>query len=241
MIVKADFHIHSCLSPCGSLEMSPRSIVERATARGLNLVAISDHNSALNCPTLAKICAAEKMHCFFGIEVSTIEEVHCLCLFDRLDKVLELDEIVYSHLPDIKNVPEKFGDQVVVNEHDEIIKTVDKFLGSSVLISMSELNQKVHALGGLFIPSHINRSIFSLITQLGFVPLAEPFDAVEIYHASFLQGRPKIPDISYPMVSNSDAHYLDQIGKIWNEFDLQEITLAAVAQAIAERKNQIKY
>jgi hypothetical protein len=228
MLIKADFHIHSCLSPCGSLEMSPLAIVKKALEKDLNLIAISDHNTAKNCPVLSKICAQEGLHCFFGIEVSTIEEVHSLCLFDNLEAVMELDRYIYQYLPDIQNIPEKFGDQVVVNEDDEIIEVVDKFLGNACRIPIDNLNTLVLDMGGLFIPAHINRDIFSLQSQLGFVPPREPYSALEVYHSSFLQGIPPIPVLDYPIISNSDAHYLEQIGTIWNEFDLSDVDMAEI-------------
>lgn len=241
MVVKADFHIHSCLSPCGSLEMSPITIVKKAIEKDLNLIAISDHNSAKNCPVLSKICALESINCIFGIEVSSIEEVHSLCLFDNLDMVMELDRYIYQHLPDIKNVPEKFGDQIVVNEKDEIIEVVDKYLGSACDISIDDLNQLVLEMGGLFIPAHINRNIFSLQSQLGFAPENEPYSAVEIYRTSFLNGQPSVPVIDYPVVSNSDAHYPEQIGIIWNEFDVNEFNWENICSVLSVKKNRIMY
>lgn len=241
MVVKADFHIHSCLSPCGSLEMSPIAIVKKAIEKDLNLIAISDHNSAKNCPVLSRICALEGLHCFFGIEVSTIEEVHSLCIFDNLDTVMEFDRFIYEHLPDIQNMPEKFGDQVVVNEKDEIIEVIDKYLGSACDISIDNLNLLVLEMGGLFIPAHINRAVFSLQSQLGFVPEKEPYSAVEVYRTSFLNGQPSVPVTDYPVVSNSDAHYLEQIGSIWNEFDINEYNLKNICRALSAKKNRVMY
>ena len=228
MVLKADFHIHSCLSPCGSLEMSPKVIVQKAIKSNLNLIAITDHNTGKNCPALSKICLMEDIKCFFGIEVSTIEEVHSLCLFDQLDAVMELDRYIYQYLPDIKNLPEKFGDQVVVNENDEIIEVIKKYLGNSCQISIENMNSKVLELGGLFIPAHVNRSIYSLQSQLGFIPTLEPYSAIEVYKSSFLQGRPAIPQTDYPQISNSDAHYPEQIGSIWNEFDITDVNLTCI-------------
>lgn len=246
MLIKADFHIHSCLSPCSSLDMSPKVIVQRAKETNLNLIAITDHNSGKNCPTLSRICLMEDIRCLFGIEVSTIEEVHSLCLFEKLEQVMELDKYIYQNLPDIKNLPEKFGDQVVVNENDEIIEVIEKYLGNSCQLSIENLNTKVLDLGGLFIPAHVNRDFYSLQSQLGFIPASEPYSAVEVYKSSFLQGRPSVPETEYPQISNSDAHYPEQIGSIWNEFDIPDInytsfSLETIKISLEKGLNNIVY
>lgn len=241
MLIKADFHIHTCLSPCGSLEMSPKAIVQKALDMNLNLIAISDHNSGKNCPVFSKICADNSIYCLFGIEVSTREEVHCLCLFDDLNAVMELDRYIFQLLPVIRNIPDKFGDQVVVNEQEEIIEEITKFLGNAVKISIDELNILVLKMGGLFIPAHVNRNIYSLESQLGFIPEKERYSAVEIYRTSFIHGRPDIPVLEYPVVSNSDAHYLEQIGTIWNEFELDDISIKNIAKVFDRKLNKILF
>ena len=116
MLFKADLHIHSCLSPCASLEMSPSAIVEKAKSAGLDLIAITDHNSALNAPALRDVCVRTGgIHALFGMEVTTAEEIHCLALFDNPDKALELGKYIYSLLPEVKNKADKYGDQVYVD------------------------------------------------------------------------------------------------------------------------------
>lgn len=241
-IIKADLHIHSCLSPCGSLMMSPRAIVKRAKEQGLELIALTDHNSAKNCPTFKKICQQENIHCLFGLEVNTIEEIHALCLFDDLNKALELDEYIYQNLPEMENVPEKLGDQVVVNEQDEIIDTVKKYLGTATYLSIDKISEIVLNSGGLFIPAHVNRGMFSLISQLGFIPENEDYSAIEIYKTTFLKNTPQLPPANkYTQISNSDAHFLESIGTIWNEFELTEISIKGLAQALKEKKNSIHY
>ncbi len=241
-IIKADFHIHSCLSPCGSLEMSPRAIVKRAKEQGLNLIALTDHNTARNCPTFKNICAEEKIHCLFGLEVNTLEEVHTLCLFDDLDQALALDEYIYQNLPAIENIPEKLGDQVIVNENNEIVDVVKKYLGTATYLSIDTIAEKVLDNGGLFIPAHVNRGMFSLTSQLGFIPENENFSALEIYKTTFLKNTPPLPNThNYPLISNSDAHYLEAIGTIWNEFELEEISIKNIAKILKENKHKINY
>jgi PHP family Zn ribbon phosphoesterase len=234
VIIKADFHIHTCLSPCASLEMSPRAIVGKALAQGLNLIAIADHNSALNCATVAKLCVGTPLTCLYGIEVCTVEEVHVLCLFDSIAAVQDLNAYVYKHLPAIKNIPEKFGDQVQVNEKDEIIRFVDKYLGSATNISLNTLQSYVLEHHGLFIPAHISRPYYSMHSQLGFLPLDEKFSAVEVEKAVFFKKQPLPKTGSYPVISNSDAHHLESIGMIYNELSVKEISISGILAGLRQ-------
>ena len=222
MLIKADFHIHSCLSPCADLEMSPSAIVKKALHEGLNLIAITDHNSSLNCPTLKKLCdQSSDLKCFFGIEVNSIEEVHCLCLFDTLEQVMDFNDFINKNLPDVHFNPEKFGDQVFVDEFNGILGEEYKYLGNCVHQSVHNLLNEVHYRNGLFIPAHVNRSMLSLTSQLGFIP-DEDFDALEIYRTNLRKNKPPdIPNINkYPLISDSDSHFLRDIGAIYNEFTL---------------------
>src|SRR5574344_116510 len=103
MQIKADLHIHSCLSPCGSLQMSPKKIVEVLKANDIRLAAITDHNSSLNCPSFASLCKKEGIQALFGMEVQTAEEIHVLALFNPLEIALAFSNFIYAHLPAIKN------------------------------------------------------------------------------------------------------------------------------------------
>ncbi len=224
----ADLHIHSCLSPCGDLSMSPREIARSAAAAGLDLAALTDHNSALNAPAFAAACGAEGITPVFGIEVTTREEVHVLALFETPDAALELGGIIYAALPPVMNDPEKFGDQVYVNADEEILGEVDKFLVSAADISLDDLAGLVRGLSGLFIPAHIDRPSFSLSSQLGFIPRME-------YSALEITSRPcPVDTASYQVVANSDAHYPDGIGLRRTVFDGPGPTFAAYRQALAD-------
>jgi PHP family Zn ribbon phosphoesterase len=173
------------------------------------------------------------------MEVNTLEETHVLCLFDSLAKILKLDAYVYEHLPAVKNAPEKLGDQVIVNEYDEVIAVKEKYLGSATDIAINDLQKIVLESGGLFIPAHVNRKVFSLSSNLGFIPQSENFSAVEIYKTSYLNNTPEIPLTEYPMISNSDAHSLDQIGIIWNEIEVQEFSVESLGAALLTKQNKI--
>lgn len=219
MNYRADFHIHSCMSPCGSLEMSPVAIVQKAKEVGLNAIALSDHNCALNLPAFGKVCERHGMECLYGIEVTSMEEAHILCLFDQLDAAMTFGDRVYESLPDIPNNPEKFGDQPVIDENEEILDFVDKFLISASGYDVSTLVTEVHELGGLVIPAHIDRSVYGIISQLGFLP-DEKFDAVELT----AHGDAALA-LNYPIVRNSDSHFLNGLGKAYTELELDSLSV----------------
>lgn len=222
MKYRADFHIHSCLSPCASLEMSPMSIVEAAKNAGLSAIALSDHNCTYNLPAFAKACEQQEMDCLFGMEVTSMEEAHVLCLFDDLDRAMEMGALVYDSLPDIPNNPEKFGDQPILDEDEGIVDFVEKFLISASGYSLSSLLTQVHELNGLVIPAHIDRSLYGVISQLGFLP-DEPFDAVELTaHGDVaLAG-------TYPVIRSSDSHYLHTLGTAHTVLEIEELSVQQV-------------
>ena len=219
MLYRADFHIHSCLSPCAALEMSPGAIVQRAKEVGLNAIALSDHNCTFNLPAFAAVCARHELDCLFGLEVTTIEEAHILCLFDDLDAAMKLGKRVYDSLPDIPNQPDRFGDQPMVDENDNILGFAEKLLISASAYNVKTLLNLVHSLGGLFIPAHIDRSVYGIVSQLGFLP-QEDFDAVELTEKG---------DVAlarqYPILRNSDAHQLETIGVGSSEFNMDALTV----------------
>ncbi len=219
MVYRADFHIHSCLSPCASLEMSPSAIVQRAKQVGLNAIGLSDHNCAFNLPAFDAACRRFGMEALYGLEVTSAEEAHMLCLFDDLEAALELGARVYDSLPDIRNRPERFGDQPIVDERDEILGFADKYLISASAYDISALLDMVHALGGVFIPAHIDRNVFGIIAQLGFLP-EEPFDAVELT----AHGDPELAQ-HYPIIRNSDAHQLAAIGAAFSELEMPQLSV----------------
>ncbi len=228
MLFRADFHIHSCLSPCASLEMSPNAIVRQARSVGLTALALSDHNCAFNLPAFDEICAREGMACLYGIEVTSIEEVHNLCLFDDLGSAMDFGQKVYDSLPPIPNQPDRFGDQPIVNADDEILGMAEKFLINASSYDIGTLLEEVHALGGLFIPAHIDRQVFGMISQLGFLP-QEDFDAVELT----VSGDPALA-LDYPVVHNSDSHQLDRLGSAYTDFEVGALTVKTIRAALYE-------
>lgn len=239
MKLRADFHIHSCLSTCGNLEMDPASIVARAKEIGLNAIGLADHNCTLNCPAFAEHCRRAGMYALFGTEVTTAEEGHVLCLFDQLDAAMQFGTVVYDRLMDVPNNPDRFGDQVHVNADDEIESFPEKLLIGATDISIDELGAMVHELGGLFIPAHVDRLSYSIEQQLGFLP-PDNYDAIEI-SARGLDAVTGTMYKGYPFITNSDAHMLDQLGKVYTEIEVAEFSVVAIRAALLADRKAICY
>ncbi|MBM4176611.1 MAG: PHP domain-containing protein, partial [Ignavibacteria bacterium] len=165
----ADLHIHSCLSPCGELSMTPQKIINEAKKKQLDFIAVSDHNSAENISAILNVAEKNSLTVIPAMEICSIEEVHTLALFRNLDSVLEMQSIVYNNLKG-KNNPDVFGIQVIGNENDEVEGFVDKLLIGATELSVDEIVNQVHSLDGLAIASHIDRESYSVISQLGFIP-----------------------------------------------------------------------
>lgn len=228
---KADLHIHTCLSPCTELDMSPMRILTAAKKKEIDIIGICDHNSSEN--SLAVMSAAKKMNInvFPGMEVTSQEEVHVLALFDEIENALKLQEYVYENLPG-ENDEDAFGMQVIVNEKEEVLGSNNKLLIGATTIPLEKIIQTIHSLNGIAIAAHIDRESFSIIGQLGFIPDNLELDALEISRAITLEEAKKRYSNDYPITCSSDAHYPDDIGKAFTSFLLKDGTLAEVKKAL---------
>lgn len=221
---RADLHVHTVLSPCASLEMSPVNIVRRAAEKGIDILGITDHNSTHHCISASKLAKKMGIYVMMGVEITTREEIHCLAYFETEEQLAEIQQYLDSHLPDIHNDPQKFGYQVIVDEEETIIREEKRLLISALDQSLEDVEVKVHSLDGLFIPAHIDKNRFSLISQLGFIPKGLKMDALElsknVKYASilpYLEGfRNKV------MLKNSDAHTLEEVGSIFSLLDMEQ-------------------
>jgi PHP family Zn ribbon phosphoesterase len=229
-IYKADLHIHTVLSPCGDLEMSPLNIIRKAKEKGIDIIGITDHNSTKHCELVEKIGKANGVFVLKGAEVTTKEEVHCLAFFDNIRTLNEFQLYLELNLPDTPNNPEKFGYQVVVDENENIIENVEKLLISALGQSIDQIEKKVHQLGGIFIPAHVNRSKNSLISQLGFVPSNLKVEALEISKhitkEEFLMKNQYLKN--YTFIQSSDAHFIENIGDAFTTLTLEELSFAEI-------------
>ena len=226
-VFKADLHLHSVLSPCGSLEMSPAAIVARAKEAGLDIIAVTDHNTTLHCQLTQALAAEAGIATFLGAEVTTKEEVHCLTFFPDCNTLAQFQLFLERHYPEgLVNDPAVFGYQVVLDRDENIIQEVETPLISALTVGINELEREVHLLGGLFIPAHINKSKFSVISQLGFLPPDLMVDGVEISKhttkAAFLAKNAYLKKHSF--IQNSDSHIPEGVGEVFTPLQMEEPT-----------------
>ena len=229
--MKFDLHIHSCLSPCADLGMSPSEIVSRAKAAGMDGIALTDHQSAKNCPAIAECARRAGIGCLFGMEVETAEEVHTVALFDTVAQALEMTDWIYAAMPKRVNDPETFGDQPVVTWDDEIVELEWRILGMGCRRTIPETAAKTHELGGLYIAAHIDRPNFSCLGTLGAIP-GDCFDAVELSRTADA-GTWSGKAAGYAITRSSDAHNPGDIAKVWTQAELKEFSIAALREAFA--------
>jgi len=233
-IFRADIHIHTVLSPCGSLEMSPVNIVKKAKEKKLDILGITDHNSTRHCFVTREIAESAGIYLMMGVEITTREEIHCLAFFEKDDQLLEFQSYLDEHLPDIPNDPERFGHQVVVDAEENILMQESRLLISALDSGLEETESVVHRLNGLFIPAHIDKSRFSIISQLGFIPADIRADGFEVsqYATETLVQQMLVNHTGKSVLRNSDAHQLDQIGTCFTGFELEEISFNNIRQAL---------
>ena len=218
MSLLADLHNHSCLSPCGSLELSPRALADAAARRNVKVLALTDHNSSLNCPAFAKVCPPRGILPIFGLEATTQEEIHFLCLFTSCEASIAFSEYAYSILLPFPNVPEKAGDQVYVDEEDNIEGEVEYYLVNPLELTADSIGPKVLEYGGIVIPAHVDRPAFSMVSQLG-VMVKGPWAAVECVRLPPVFNAQALDTLGYPLITSSDAHYPEHVARRPFELD----------------------
>ncbi len=206
-----DLHIHSALSPCADDEMTPNNIVNMALIKGLDVIAVCDHNCADNTPAIEK--AAENSGLLFipGVEVNTAEEVHLLVLFAEVDKAVAFGDVIYDSLPDMKNEPEFFGNQLIMDADDEVTGIKEKMLLSASAFGLSQCYGMAAEYGGVAIPAHVNKEVNSLLANLGFFPEDIHIPTIEVW-----RGGMELDTDGFNLVYNSDAHTLGDIAERQN-------------------------
>jgi len=239
--IKADLHVHTCLSPCADLDMSPREVVKTARGRGIDLLGLCDHNSAENIPAVRKAGAHAGVMVLGGMEVTSSEEAHFLAFFDDDDDLREFQEYIYQHLPG-KNDPQVFGLQVITDEEDGVEGFCDRLLIGASTLSAEKIITKVHAArhASVVIAAHVDRESFSIISQLGFIPPGLALDGVEISsRIGADQARARFADCrNFPIISGSDAHRPDEIGMRVTWFTMENGSVAEIKKALAGQDNR---
>lgn len=234
MKVFYDLHIHTALSPCADDDMTPHNIINMAIIKGLDIIAITDHNSSENCEACINVAEGKDLLVIPGMEIQTKEEVHLLCLFEDIKKSKMFDHYVKPFREDIKNNPEIFGNQIIFNENDEIVGQETQALISSVNISIFDVFEVVESYGGLVIPAHIDRSSFSIISNLGFLPKKLVIPTVELSknceNNNFLKYNSYLNNLN--IVRNSDAHRLVDINERTSSIDISTKTIESFLKAL---------
>jgi len=230
---EADLHIHTCLSPCCESGMSPRRIVEQAKLKGLDMIGICDHNSAENVVCAKKVGEREGLAVIGGIEVTSQEEAHILAFFDEDKDLFELANLIYENLPGTNN-ERIFGEQIVVNEDDEVLSFNKRLLIGATVLPLQQIVERIHSLDGLAIASHIDRESFSIIGQLGFIPDGLELDGLEVSpRLSLEKAQLEFGQaLGFPVVTFSDAHTLEDVGKSFTSFLIGEANTKEIRKAL---------
>lgn len=221
-----DLHMHSCLSPCGDRDMTPNNIVNMSLLKELDVIALSDHNSAKNIQAVRKVAEGTGLLVIPAIEVCTMEEVHILCLFYSFEQCEAFGKYLYDLLPPVMNQPDIFGEQWVMNEQDEVVGSVDKLLINAANLSIDRLLSVLPEYDGFAIPAHVDKSSYSIIANLGFLPPEYGFPCIEVKNPPFSG------DFSGRIITDSDAHYLEHIAERERFLEVPEKTIRAVIDTL---------
>lgn len=232
--LRADLHIHTCLSPCGELTMSPRAVVERARASGLDIIAVTDHNTTENAGAAIEAAAGTGLAVLPGIEMTTAEEVHILGLFEAGAGLGPFQAEVFRNLPDVPSKMKFAGDQVIVDAADYVTGFCPRCLFGATLFSVQEAVDLIHRHCGLAIACHIDRDSYSIISQLGFIPPGLGLDAVEVSPRLSPEEARRQFGLSdrLPVVRFSDAHKPEEIGAASTDLLVQDPGLDEIRRAL---------
>jgi 3',5'-nucleoside bisphosphate phosphatase len=237
---RADLHIHTLLSPCADLEMTPRNIVHKAKLSGLHIIGITDHNSTRHALLVKKLADKEGIFTLTGIEVTTKEEVHCLAYFEHPVQLMEFQLFIDENITRVPNNEDYFGYQPVIDEKENILEMIPWYLPAALKTGIQKVQQKVYDLQGLFIPAHIDRTVNGILSQLGFIPPSLKYDALGISkHNSEKHVKEQyVIENKTTFIRNSDAHYLEQIGEIYTVFNMPEISFSEIRMALNQQDNR---
>lgn len=240
-IYKADLHLHTILSPCGDYGMMPGAIVTKAIKTGLDIIAVTDHNSAGNFEAVRIAGEREGLTVIGGMEICSEEEVHLLVYFDRNSDLYKMEQIVHENLPG-ENDPAAFGDQVFLDSNNNILGISRKLLFGATTLNIENIVDLAHQNNGMVLASHVDRESFSILSQLGFIPEGLKLDGIEIVNRELAEGREKIMEpghlYGFPYISCSDAHYIEDIGQRMTEFRLLEPSIKEIMLAIQNKNGR---
>ena len=218
-----DLHIHSCLSPCGDDDNTPNNIAGMASLCGLNIVALTDHNSTENCPAFFEAARRYGIIPIAGMELTTSEDIHVVCLFETLENAMAFGEKVKEYRIPIKNRPDIFGAQQILDGQDNVIGEEENLLINATLISINEVPDLVGEFGGVCYPAHIDRQSNGVISILGAFPSSPHFNCVEFHDKEKRDEYVEKYGLQdKKIIISSDSHNLCDMREHENYFELDD-------------------
>lgn len=214
-------------------------IIREALAKNIELIAITDHNAIDNIPAVIEAAEGTGIKVLSGIELQTREEIHSLCLFDEFDQAQEFFKAIQDSFLKIKNNPDFFGEQFVVDASGDFIRREERLLITSCALSLKAAWAEVDRLNGLMIPAHVNRSTFGLLPVLGFIPQDIPLEIIEISkHITPKEAVLRFPGLAgYHLIQSGDAHMLEEIIGV-NELLIEKRTISEIRSAFIGQNNR---
>ncbi len=218
-----DFHIHSCLSPCGDNDNTPNNIAGMGVLAGLNIMALTDHNTCKNCPAFFVAAKRQGIIPIAGMELTTAEDIHVVCLFPELERAMEFDEAVSKRRILIENRTDIFGEQLLCDGDDNVIGYEEHLLTNATTISLEEAPSFVGSFGGICYPAHIDRSSNGVIAVLGTFPKMKGVNCAEFHNSEAIPMYTKEYGLeNHIAIVGSDAHYLWDIRDKDRYFELDD-------------------
>lgn len=218
-----DLHLHSCLSPCGDDDNTPNNIAGMASLCGLNIIALTDHNTCKNCPAFFEAAKRYGIIPIAGMELTTAEDIHVVCLFEELENAMAFDSEIDKRRMKIENRADIFGNQYILDGEDNRIGEEKYLLPNATSVSLEEAFELVKSFGGISYPAHIDRQSNGIISVLGAFPETPDFGIIEINQ------KEKAPEYvkKYSLedkriIISSDAHYLTDMRDKENYFELDD-------------------
>ena len=218
-----DLHTHSCLSPCADDDNTPNNLLGMASLAGIDILALTDHNTVKNCPAFFKAAERYGVIPIAGMELTTSEDIHIVCLFEQLQSALEFDRYLDAYRIPIENRPDIFGHQLVTDENDAVINEEKNLLSNATLISVEDVPDHVAKFGGVCYPAHIDREANGIISTLGTFPETPFFSCIEFHdRKKITEYKDKYSLTEKIFIVSSDAHYLTDIKDKENFFELDD-------------------
>ncbi len=231
---RADLHIHTVLSPCASLEMSPDNIIQKAKEKRLDIIGITDHNTTRQCRVVRDLGKENGLFVLCGVEVNTKEDIHCLAFFNNDSQLEYFQRYLDKYLPVVMNKPELFGDQVWVDEKNNIIGEEERLLIVGIEQSLEQVAEMVEKLQGILMPAHIDKLRYSVTSQIGFLPNGLPISCVEFSPLADVVRFTSLHKwaANYNWIVNSDAHVLECIGSAFSILKMKDKSFDEVVMAL---------